>query len=80
METFIDVINRWPTVVSFASDTGTDVKTAYKWRKRNSIPSAAWLSVIAAAKKRKFTDVTVDRLARIAQGIPTNGSTTSNGS
>jgi len=80
METFIDVINRWPTVVAFANETGTEVATAYKWRKRNSIPSSVWLTVIEAAKQRDFTDVTVDQLAIIAQGTPRDSSTTATGS
>ena len=70
METFAAVIDSWPTVVAFATDTGTDLATAYKWKQRNRIPAKAWGGVIAAAKRRKIKGVTADRFILLAEQGP----------
>lgn len=67
METFAAVIDSWPTVVAFATDTGTDLATAYKWKQRNRIPAKAWGIVIAAAERREITGVTAECFMSLAQ-------------
>jgi hypothetical protein len=66
MNTFADVINRWPSAVAFASDLRISGVRARQWRRRNSIPAEKWLDVIAAAEARGLDGITVDRLASIA--------------
>jgi hypothetical protein len=74
MNTFADVINRWPSAAAFASDLKITGLRARQWRRRNSIPAGKWLDVIAAAEARGFDGITVDRLASIAaSSSDTNG-------
>lgn len=67
MNTFSDLIDRWDSVSAFASEAGVSYGRAAQWRRRNSIPSERWNAVIAAARARGFADVTLDRLADMAQ-------------
>lgn len=70
MNTFTDVINRWETVADFAADLCIPYQTGAAWRQRNSIPAQRWGSVVSAAAKRGFFDVTVELLASISASVP----------
>lgn len=66
METFADIINKWPSAAEFGRDIGISEMLARQWRNRNSIPGRAWVDVEKAAASRRYNGVTVDLLARIA--------------
>ena len=67
MQTFSDLIDRWESVSAFAAEVGVPYGRAAQWRRRNSIPSERWKSVIAVAQGRGFFDVTLERLADMAE-------------
>lgn len=66
METFADVIDRWPDLPDFARDIGVAYVTAQQMRARRSIHSRHWLAVVEAATRRGYRDITYEALARIA--------------
>nr|RAV93395.1 hypothetical protein DBT41_16145 [Aerococcus urinae] len=66
METFIDVIDAWPTLGDFAEDAGVSSGAAKQMRRRDSIDPAYWEGVVAGAEKRHIEGVSLDQLARIA--------------
>ena len=68
MDTFSDVINRWPSLNEFASDIGVEYVTAQVMRWRNSINSRHWSAVVAAAASRGFDGITLEALASIKAG------------
>lgn len=67
METFVAVIELWPSIGDFAREVGVSYGLAKQWRMRNSIPAAHWQRVIGAAQERGFEGVTAERLTEIAQ-------------
>lgn len=66
METFTQVIDRWPSLQDFASDARVKYGTAQVMRFRNSIDASHWLEIVSAAQRRGYADVTYEALARIA--------------
>lgn len=67
METFRDVISRWPTVPSMGVDAGVGERTAFSWWQRDSIPADRFAAIIRAARLRGYEGVTAERLAEIAE-------------
>jgi Holliday junction resolvase RusA-like endonuclease len=70
MNTFSNLVDLWPTpsLTLFAVDVGVPVQTASSWKRRGSIPSRQWLAVVRAAEARGIEGVTVEALARMADG------------
>ncbi len=66
MNSFKDVMNLWPSFQALADDLSENLYAVRKWHSRNSIPSNKWLSLITAAKKRRFKAVTLELLAQLA--------------
>ncbi len=52
MQTFRDLIARWPTVADFARDIEVGYQAARKMYDRNSIRNVYWQTIITAAKAR----------------------------
>lgn len=70
MDTFSDIIDRWPSLQHYAEDIGVQYVTAQLMRHRNSIASKHWKAVVCGAEKRRIEGVTLEALAEIAaQGI-----------
>lgn len=61
MRTLDDVFNSWGTLTELASEVGWGQDAVEKWRKRQSIPSAAWKPLIQAMR-RKDIQLTTDQL------------------
>lgn len=67
MKTFVEVIDRWPSINELASDIGEKPFKVAKWKQRNNIPADYWLRLISAARKRRISlDEIV--LTKIADG------------
>lgn len=65
MDSFAKVIERWETASELARDIGQKEVTVRAWKARG-IPGPNWLAVVEAAKARGFSDITYERLAKIA--------------
>lgn len=65
IQTFAQLIEKWPTAVDLAKDLGVKDVTARAWKVRG-IPSEYWTGVIAAAAGRAIPGVTLELLADIA--------------
>lgn len=66
MESFADVINQWDKIRDFADDVGITPLLARQMRARKSIESKYWASIIAAAERRGYVEVTAEMLTQIA--------------
>ncbi len=66
MKNFIDVIDQWPSLQSFATDIGVLYVTAQLMRHRNSIAAKHWKAVVEGARQRKIRGVTLEVLAQLA--------------
>ena len=67
METFIEVIDLWPSVMDLAVDAGVEYPRAQSWRQRDNIPPKHWNAVIAAARRRKIRGVSLQLFANLAE-------------
>ena len=61
--THTQIISLWPSLSDFAADLGIQYGTAKAMRRRGSIPASYWASVVATAKARNLTGVTLEVLA-----------------
>lgn len=61
-----DIISRWPSISEFAADIGAEYGTAKAMRKRSSIPSRYWVTVVSKAGERGIDGVTYEALALAA--------------
>jgi hypothetical protein len=66
MDSFRDLILRWPSAEALAGDLGLLGVTVRQWGARNSIPPAYWPGVIASAAARGIPGVTLEAMARLA--------------
>lgn len=64
-DTFVAVIDLWPSAAELARDLGVKEVTARAWRSRG-IPAEYWRELVKAANDRGITGVTFDRLAALA--------------
>ena len=64
--THSDLINLWPTVVSFAADIGVSYEAAKGMRRRGSVPSGYWRAMVRSAEARGIHGITYEVLANIA--------------
>lgn len=71
MQTFADIVALWPNAVTLAEDIGESPVTVRAWRMRNSIHASHWRPLVRAAKARGIK-LTLEDLARIAEGETTN--------
>lgn len=63
---FRALIELWPAADALAGDIGVHPGVVRGWKFRDSIPSAWWVEVERAAKRRGFAAVTLVVLARLA--------------
>lgn len=61
--THADLINLWPSLSDFAADLGIEYGTAKAMRRRSSIPSEYWLTMVRTAETREIAGVTLEALA-----------------
>lgn len=66
MCSFVEALALWPSLATLASDLGLPYGVVKQWRLRNSIPSAHWRALVAAAQARGIGGVNIDTLAAIA--------------
>jgi len=66
MDTFADIIDRWPSLQDFADDIGVKYVTAQLMRHRNSIAPNHWKALVSGAEMRRIEGVTLEALAEIA--------------
>lgn len=67
MESFVDVIDSWPSLSDLASDIGRKYDTVCKWRSRGKIPDDAWQDLLIAARRRRIRLNASDLIALSAQ-------------
>jgi hypothetical protein len=65
MTTYTEIIDRWPSLTTYAEDIGVRYGTAQVMRYRGSIPARYWKRVVAAAARRGIDGVSLDLLASI---------------
>jgi hypothetical protein len=65
MTTYTEIIDRWPSLTTYAADIGVRYGTAQVMRYRGSIPARYWKRVVAAAARRGIEGVSLDLLASI---------------
>lgn len=65
MDSFTNIIRRWPSLQDLADDLGVPYVTAQLMKHRDSIAAEHWEAVVAAAKLRGIDGVTLELLARI---------------
>lgn len=63
---FVALIEQWPSLAEFAKDVGQKRDAVQKWKQRDSIPAAHWLTIVRAAEARGI-DVSINDLAAIRQ-------------
>lgn len=68
-ETFVAVIDRWPTMVAMAADIGTRQGVVNQWRNRDSIQAKWFPAIVGAARQRGFPEITHELLAEIAAKV-----------
>ena len=65
METFSEIIRRWPTLPAFANDMDVTVTCALKWKQRDRIP-APHLDKLVRAANAHGVGITHEDVCRIA--------------
>ena len=63
MDSFTALIERWPTITTFAKDIGVVPQQGYNMSRRNSIPADYWTATIIAAGERGIDGVDWEMLA-----------------
>jgi hypothetical protein len=66
MQSFVQIINSWPTAEEFGRGIGIPGGTARQWRNRDSIPASYWTAVVSAAEARGIEGISYEMLAHIA--------------
>lgn len=66
MNTFRDLICKWPTLQAFADEVGVPLTTASSWKSRNRIRDVYWQKIIDAADQKGFDDIDAAAIAKIA--------------
>lgn len=57
------IINRWPSAKALADDLGQNSVTIRAWKRRNRIPGSFWVAVRDAAKRRGFSEISLEVVA-----------------
>jgi hypothetical protein len=66
MDSYIAIIDQWPSIAAFGRDIGVKDVTARAMRARDSIPPEFWTRLVVAAERRRLAGVTYELLAQIA--------------
>ena len=61
------IIDYWATYGDLAKVLGVGPAAVKQMRRRDRIPSRYWLKIINAAEKKEFPEITLQRLAELAQ-------------
>lgn len=61
-----DIISKWPSLSVFAADIGVEYGTAKAMRKRSSIPSKYWVTVVVKSRDHGLDGITYEVLAMAA--------------
>lgn len=73
MRSHTDIIDRWPSLATYASDIDVAYVTAQVMRYRGSIHPRHWDAVVDAARIRGWEDITHELLSRTRpKGRPKN--------
>lgn len=61
------LLREWPrpALENVAGDLGLSIWAVRKWHSRKRIPAEFWADLVAAAKRRGLTKVTLSRLAEL---------------
>lgn len=62
MQSFRDVIAKWPSIEALADDVGAKPVAVLKWRVRGTIPPRYWPALVRASLVREIAGVTHDKL------------------
>jgi hypothetical protein len=65
MNTWDDVFSAFNTTAEIAAGLKVPYQTAAAWRRRKSIPSRYWSTLIDRAREKRIPGLTLDALARI---------------
>ena len=63
---FDEIIGLWPGLRDLAADLGVPYERVKKWRARGSIHPKHWETILRAAQKRGFSNVTLATLSQAA--------------
>jgi hypothetical protein len=70
MQTFADVIDKFPSAEALATEIGEKGVTVRAWRQRKSVPPRYWSAIANAAQRNGIEGVTVEALCSIATSEP----------
>jgi hypothetical protein len=56
------IISLWPSIEAVARDLSISPNTVAGWRFRQSIPHRYWPELVASARKREISGVTLENL------------------
>lgn len=68
MNSFADVIDKWPSGAEMARDIGIKPTHLQTMKARGSIPSKFWPDIVAAAAQRGLPGITLELLGRLSRG------------
>lgn len=66
MQSFKDVIEKWPNISEFGNDIGVDDNHARTMKQRDSIPAKYWVRVVEGAQRRKIDGINHEVLAHLS--------------
>lgn len=72
IKSFRNIIELWPSIGDFADDIGVKYVTAQVMKHRDSIDADHWVAVVEAAKRRGYSGITYETLARLRIGVTPN--------
>lgn len=67
MESFADVIAKWPSTAEFGNDIGIVDSLTAVWKHRKSIPVEYWRKIVEKAAERGIDGVSLELLASLAE-------------
>lgn len=62
MNSVTEIFEAWPNTAEFGRDIGLPYPTVAAWKQRGSIPVVYWRTIIQAARRRGFHEITGDLL------------------
>lgn len=66
MDSFREIIGRWPSRSAFGDDVGAKPGTVRMWHTRDFIPPEFWAAAVRAAASRQIDGVTAETMATLA--------------
>jgi hypothetical protein len=69
MQTFTDLLMRWPSLSGIGRELGCSYDTVMAWKRRNSIPYEYWPALIASAKRLGILGISMNSLGEAAEGL-----------